>query len=491
MIRVALCKKKKIIDLKSSMKIQHIQEKFFDINRPKTYKELEQEIRNKFNLNGKDISIKALLEDGDEKNINGEDRYNDDYYLTKTYNVYLEDEGEDSGNIDLTKNLDLDAVIDVSNELTIDENEFKLFLDKQLDKEINEEFKQEEKDNNNEKIDVKVELNNYFSKLEEEFKKISEEKKNYLMESIKKEFSSIDQILDKKISDINDIIKNVIQSNDAKEKISNIKLNMPQNGGDILDNHKQLPKMFNLFTSTNKYDILVNQADNFSINDIQIKNIINEKIDFNHKFWVRHEDSDPDIYIPSEKTEIKVDDGYLEGNEEKKTELYLTIKNPKINQNYFFKFYIGDNSKNNSIYEDVTDEPIFINITIIDEKKEEEEQKEEDVKKEKEEEIKEDVKKEKEEEIKNDVKKEKELVVENPKDEIELNEEEKNNDIKKEKKHDDKRDVLSEDRIQEIMEELDAEFYCVGVIGEDILIEKIKELNGDMEKLKKFVELNL
>ena len=186
------------------MKIQHIQEKFFDINRPKTYKELEQEIRNKFNLNGKEISIKALLEDGDEKNINGEDRYNDDYYLTKTYNVYLEDEGEDSGNIDLTKNLDLDAVIDVSNELTIDENEFKLFLDKQLDKEINEEFKQEEKDNNNEKIDVKVELNNYFSKLEEEFKKISEEKKNYLMESIKKEFSSIDQIWDNKISDIND-----------------------------------------------------------------------------------------------------------------------------------------------------------------------------------------------------------------------------------------------------------------------------------------------
>ena len=83
------------------------------------------------------------------------------------------------------------------------------------------------------------------------------------------------------------------------------------------------------------------------------------------------------------------------------------------------------------------------------------------------------------------------MVVENPKDEIELNEEEKNNDIRKEKKRDDKRDDLSEDRIQEIMEELDAEFYCVGVIGEDILIEKIKELNGDMEKLKKFVELNM
>ena len=59
---------------------------------------------------------------------------------------------------------------------------------------------------------------------------------------------------------------------------------MPKNDGDILDNHKKLPKMFNLFLSTIKYDILVNQADNFSINDIQIKNIINEKIDFNHKY---------------------------------------------------------------------------------------------------------------------------------------------------------------------------------------------------------------
>ena len=465
MIRVALCKKKKIIDIKSSMKIEHIQEKFFDIKRPKTYKELEQEIRNKFNLNGKDISIKALLEDGDEKNINGEDRYNDDDYQTKTYNVYLENEEEGLGNLDLTKNLDLDAVIDVSNELTIDENEFKLFLDKQLDKEINEEFKQEEKDNSNEKIEVKVEFNNYFSKLEEEFKKISEEKKKSLMESIKKEFSSIDQIIDKKIKDINDIIKNAIQSNDAKEKISNIKLNMPKNDVDILDNHKKLPKMFNLFLSTIKYDILVNQADYFSINDIQIKNIINEKIDFNHKFWVRHKESDPDIYIPSEKTKVKIDDGYLDVNEEKKSELYLTIKNPKINQNYFFKFYIGDNSKNNSIYEDVTDEPIFINITLIDEKKEEEEQKE-------------------------DVKKEKELVVENPKDKIEINEEENNNDINNEGLIGE-RDDLSEERIQEIYDELEAEYYCGGVIGEDIIKEKIKELHGDMEELKKFVDANM
>ena len=465
MIRVALCKKKKIIDIKSSMKIEHIQEKFFDIKRPKTYKELEQEIRNKFNLNGKDISIKALLEDGDEKNINGEDRYNDDDYQTKTYNVYLENEEEGLGNLDLTKNLDLDAVIDVSNELTIDENEFKLFLDKQLDKEINEEFKQEEKDNSNEKIEVKVEFNNYFSKLEEEFKKISEEKKKSLMESIKKEFSSIDQIIDKKIKDINDIIKNAIQSNDAKEKISNIKLNMPKNDGDILDNHKKLPKMFNLFLSAIKYDILVNQADYFSINDIQIKNIINEKIDFNHKFWVRHKESDPDIYIPSEKTKVKIDDGYLDVNEEKKSELYLTIKNPKINQNYFFKFYIGDNSKNNSIYEDVTDEPIFINITLIDEKKEEEEQKE-------------------------DVKKEKELVVENPKYKIEINKEENNNDINNEGLIGE-RDDLSEERIQEIYDELEAEYYCGGVIGEDIIKEKIKELHGDMEELKKFVDANM
>ena len=479
-IRVALCKKMKSIDLKSSMKIEHIQEKFFDINRPKTYKELEQEIRNKFNLNGKDISIKALLEDGDEKNVNGEDRYNDDYYYTKTYNVYLEIEEEDSGNIDLTKNIDLDTVIDVSNELTIDENEFKLFLDKQLDKEINEEFKLEEKDNSNEKIDVKDKLIKDLSQLEEKFKNISEEKKKSLMESIKNEFSSIDKMIEKKISDINNIIKNVIQSNDAKEKISNIKLNLPQNVDDI--DHKQLPKMFKLFLSTIKYDIQVNQTDNFSINDIQIKNIINEKINFNHKFWIRHEDSDLDIYVPSEKTQVKVDDGYLQENEEKKSELCLAIKNPKINKNYFFKFYIGDNSKNNSIYEDVTDEPISINITVIDEKKEEEE-----------EEQKENVKEE--EELKDDVKKEKELIEENPKDEIKINEEEKNKDIEKEKDNNEvligKRDDLSEDRIEEIFEEIENEYYCAGVIGEDILKEKIKELNGDIEEIKKFVESNM
>ena len=455
MIKVILLQKQKSNDIKGSIKFYRVQKGSFEINRPENYKEFEKEIRNQFNLNGKEIAIKALIEN-EEKNIKNDDDYNDEDLQSEIYHVIFEGDEENSSNA----LINLDAVIDVTSELTIDENEFKLYLDKHLEKEIKEEFKLDEID---EKIDLKAELDkNYYPQIEKKLEGISEEKKKSLIDSVKNEFSSIIQAFEKKICKINDDIKkNMKESNKAKEKISNINQKLPKFNPDIPDNQPQLPKMFSLSLNEVKYHIPISKADNFSINDIKIKNILDKKIIFNHKYWIKHEDSAPEISFPSGKKEVKVEGGCLEEDEEKNSELYLSIENPKINHDYFLKFFIGDNSKNNKSYENVTEEPILITVKIIkDEEKEENE-------------------------IDNDIKLEEKKEKEK--------EEKKNEEVKDKKEEDKKKDKdngeeLSEELVEEIYNEIEGEFYVSSIIGEEEMKEKIRELNGDIEKIKEFAK---
>ena len=462
-----------IIKVKEKEKISRKLEKSIEIDRPKTFKEFDNEIRNKFNLIGKEIGIAAIDEDEEEVYINDEEEYSNNKTLKK-YCIFPEEDFDK----DSKETLDLDKLFDVSKELTIDENEFKSFLDKELDKEINEEFKIEE-DEKNDEIKLETDLNNFISGLTEKIEVIKEDKKKTILEAIKKEYSSIHQLLDKTIKGINDNIKNhVDEVNDAKEKMSQIKIDMHQD--DIPENDnpqediqekpiiKPKQKMFSLSTINMEYNIDFDKAEEFVINDIKIKNILNEKIDFNHKYWIRHEDSDSDIFIPSGKNMVKVDDRYLEENEVKKGELILSIRNPKKGEKYMFKFYIGDNSQDNSKYENVTEEPLVIYIIL---KKEEEKidmnnkipivEKPND-----------EIKEEEKKKIENDKKKDED-------------EDEKN---KNKNDHGEKGEELTEEKIEEIYNELEEEFYVSGVVGEDVIKEKIRELNGNIEQLREFIK---
>ena len=462
-----------IIKVKEKEKISRKLEKSIEIDRPKTFKEFDNEIRNKFNLIGKEIGIAAIDEDEEEVYINDEEEYSNNKTLKK-YCIFPEEDFDK----DSKETLDLDKLFDVSKELTIDENEFKSFLDKELDKEINEEFKIEE-DEKNDEIKLETDLNNFISGLTEKIEVIKEDKKKTILEAIKKEYSSIHQLLDKTIKGINDNIKShVDEVNDAKEKMSQIKIDMHQD--DIPENDnpqediqekpiiKPKPKMFSLSTINMEYNIDFDKAEEFVINDIKIKNILNEKIDFNHKYWIRHEDSDSDIFIPSGKNMVKVDDRYLEENEIKKGELILSIRNPKKGEKYMFKFYIGDNSQDNSKYENVTEEPLVIYIIL---KKEEEKidmnnkipivEKPND-----------EIKEEEKKKIENNKKKDED-------------EDEKN---KNKNDHGEKGEELTEEKIEEIFNELEEEFYISSTVGEDVIKEKIRELNGNIEQLREFIK---
>lgn len=462
-----------IIKVKEKEKISRKLEKSIEIDRPKTFKEFDNEIRNKFNLIGKEIGIAAIDEDEEEVYINDEEEYSNNKTLKK-YCIFPEEDFDK----DSKETLDLDKLFDVSKELTIDENEFKSFLDKELDKEINEEFKIEE-DEKNDEIKLETDLNNFISGLTEKIEVIKEDKKKTILEAIKKEYSSIHQLLDKTIKGINDNIKNhVDEVNDAKEKMSQIKIDMHQD--DIPENDnpqediqekpiiKPKPKMFSLSTINMEYNIDFDKAEEFVINDIKIKNILNEKIDFNHKYWIRHEDSDSDIFIPSGKNMVKVDDRYLEENEIKKGELILSIRNPKKGEKYMFKFYIGDNSQDNSKYENVTEEPLVIYIIL----KKEEEKIDMNNKIHIVEKPNDEIKEEEKKKIENDKKKDED-------------EDEKN---KNKNDHGEKGEELTEEKIEEIYNELEEEFYVSGVVGEDVIKEKIRELNGNIEQLREFIK---
>ena len=166
--------------------------------------------------------------------------------------------------------------------------------------------------------------------------------------------------MDGKINSIKeDVENNVSESNKTQKTMSELNKHLPF----IINNNKQMPIMFSIRADKKDYEILEDEANRFTINDITIKNITNSKVSFRNKYWIKDNNVDENIDFCTDKKEIKIN-GDLGKNEEKKANIDLYIKNPKINKNYFFKFYIGDNTNNSNIYENVTKESIFINIII-------------------------------------------------------------------------------------------------------------------------------
>ena len=344
------------------------------MDRPKTYKEFEKEISTKFNIIGKDYAIKVVLPSNDEENIKDEESYNDeDNKKSSQYIVILDEEDSDGKNDNkgIDNDLDIDSILDIKNELIIDENEINEILGNQIESGTNKKEKKLEDDGNDINIVNNKLINNFLDNFKKEIDSVTENKKKSFINFIKKEFFNFENILDDKINSFSKNLKNnITESEDVKKKMTEMK-----NYISFFVPDQQLPKMFNISLDKKDFEIFENEALDYIIPEIKIKNILNQKVNFKNKYWIRDENSNPDIYLPINKNDIDIAEE-LGINESKYYSAKISIKNPKIGQNYFLKFYIGDNTLNSAEYQNVTKEPLFINIKIKEKEKEKDNNKE-------------------------------------------------------------------------------------------------------------------
>lgn len=177
------------------------------IEKPKTYKELEEEIRKKFKLGSMEIAIKALV-DSDENNIKDEDTYVDeDNENAREFKVYIEEDiSVPSANLD--REINIDELLNIKDDLVIDENEFKNILDKQINEQ--EKIKMDEKEEEKPKNGMES-LDSFLKDIDEKIKTTTEDFKKSFIKSIKNELSSFNDIIDNRVkiikNDINEKIK--------------------------------------------------------------------------------------------------------------------------------------------------------------------------------------------------------------------------------------------------------------------------------------------
>lgn len=300
------------------------------------------------------------------------------------------------------ENFDVNEILNIENELEINENEFLDLIKKEINNETNnEDFLFKEEKGKTEKDDLQKIL---LDKIKKEISSILESSKKNFLDSINNEFVSFETNLNKAI---NRLKFNDDDENDQINQLNGIGNYIPF----IINNEDNIaePIVLSIDSDQKDYEVSKNQANNIIINDIIIKNLSKSEIKNKNFHWVRDNESNKDIDIQIDKKEIKIKDFGI--NEEKKAELNLMVRNPKINENYFMKVYVCDDANEN-----VTKNSFFINIKIIDEG---------------------------------------------------------GNDEKK------------------IYEELNGEYYFEGVIDKEVVYEKIREYNGDMDRLRSFIEENL
>ena len=176
------------------------------IEKPKTYKEFEEQIRKKFKLGSMEIAIKALV-DSEEINIRDEDSYtDDDNENAREFKVYIEEDiSVPSANLD--KEINIDELLNIKDDLVIDENEFINILDKQINGQ--EKIKMDEEEEEKPKNGMES-VDSFLKIIDEKIRTTTENFKKSFIESIKKELSSFNEIIDNKVK----IIKN-----DINEKI--------------------------------------------------------------------------------------------------------------------------------------------------------------------------------------------------------------------------------------------------------------------------------
>lgn len=336
MIEITLIEKYRV-DSKTERK----EKETIEIERPNKYEELEKIIRKKFNLAEKNIAIEGITFDDDEILINDEESYNEEENkkIKKFHVIIIGIEGDEE---DLDE-LNIDEILNIDNELKIYENEFIDLIKKEIKNESNNEdfLIKEEKA---EKDDFQ---NISFNNFKKEISLICEKNKKNFLESIENEFISIDNYINKVKNNLR-LGGDVDQINDLTNILPSIDI--------VADKDEQIVKL-SIDCEKKDHEISEDQANNISIKGIIIKNLSNSEISNMNFHWEKDKDSNKDIDIPNDKKEIKIKDFGI--NEEKRTDINLIIRNPKINENYFFKFYIFNNANEN-----ITENPCFINIKI-------------------------------------------------------------------------------------------------------------------------------
>ena len=336
MIEITLIEKYRV-DSKTERK----EKETIEIERPNKYEELEKIIRKKFNLADKKIAIEGITFDDDEILINDEESYNEkENKKIKKFNVIITGIEGDEEDLD---ELNIDEILNIDNELKIYENEFLDLIKKEINKESNnEDFLIKEEKEKTEKDDFQ---NISFNKFKKEISLIYEKNKKNFLESIESEFISIDNYINK--------VKNNLRLGGDVDQINDLANFLPSIDA---DKDEKIVKL-SIDCEKKDHEIFEDQANDINIKGIIIKNLSNSEITNMNFHWEKDKDSNKDIDIPGDKKEIKIKDFGI--NEEKRTDINLIIRNPKINENYFFKFYIFNNANEN-----ITENPCFINIKI-------------------------------------------------------------------------------------------------------------------------------
>ena len=390
MIEITLIEKYRV-DSKTERK----EKETIEIERPNKYEELEKIIRKKFNLADKKIAIEGITFDDDEILINDEESYNEkENKKIKKFNVIIIGIEGDEEDLD---ELNIDEILNIDNELKIYENEFLDLIKKEINKESNhEDFLIKEEKEKTEKDDFqKISFNNF----KKEISLIYEKNKKNFLESIESEFISIDNYINK--------VKNNLRLGGDEDQINDLANFLPSI--DIVADKDEKIVKLSIDCEKKDHEIFEDQANDINIKGIIIKNLSNSELTNMNFHWEKDKDSNKDIDIPGDKKEIKIKDFGI--NEEKRTDINLIIRNPKINENYFFKFYIFNNANEN-----ITENPCFINIKINN-----------------------------------------------------------NGGLKKEE-------------MERLYEELNNLYYLEGIITEEEMYQKIREYNGDKNKLIEFIE---
>ena len=390
MIEITLIEKYRV-DSKTERK----EKETIEIERPNKYEELEKIIRKKFNLADKKIAIEGITFDDDEILINDEESYNEkENKKIKKFNVIIIGIEGDEEDLD---ELNIDEILNIDNELKIYENEFLDLIKKEINKESNnEDFLIKEEKEKTEKDDFQ---NISFNNFKKEISLIYEKNKKNFLESIESEFISIDNYINKVKNNLR-LGGDVDQINDLANFLPSIDI--------VADKDEKIVKL-SIDCEKKDHEIFEDQANDINIKGIIIKNLSNSELTNMNFHWEKDKDSNKDIDIPGDKKEIKIKDFGI--NEEKRTDINLIIRNPKINENYFFKFYIFNNANEN-----ITENPCFINIKINN-----------------------------------------------------------NGGLKKEE-------------MERLYEELNNSYYLEGIITEEEMYQKIREYNGDKNKLIEFIE---
>lgn len=468
------------------------------VEKPESYKELVNQIQKGFNISSNDLVIIGIDDEDDEYNIKDEDTYDENKGSCIKYRIILEihsgaksepiqvenvtndTNGTNNINIINEANKYVDVEFDLESNLLNDEKELKDLLDKtmknlepknpsiEIDELLFNDLNEKQSGDNNE-------LYNYFlSNLNEKISEKNEAQKKSFLETITKEFLSVEEGINDKVEEIKSNTKNYFEdSNDVLVNLNEMKKNIPL----ILDPNKILkqdpkpkkdqepkggskpksdlkpksepdqkpkpeqkpksvsnpepkkepepgpapnpepvkiePEKIEIITDKKEYEFKKGDVKGFISINIKIKNISGRKIDLKDKKIFIKDNSAKESEV---KTDLNINEE-MDNNIEKDIEVKIPIT-PPIQDSYNYELYIKNNKE-----EIISDKPLSFKITIITEKEP--------------------------------------------------------------RKPDGQ---LSKEEEDEIYNKLDEEFVVSNFMDEAELRAKIQEFRGDMEQLKKYVE---